>query len=298
MDFLYHARITGPLCLLVIVLASMPAFGQTTDFSGDWAERSHEDNWGRRGGPCPSPQCGGPALGDYLGFALTDAGRMRADTADVADWELPEFQCRPHPVPYVWRAAGGVRIDKEIDPVTRELVAYHVNWVRSLDRTIYMDGRPHPPEYAAHTWEGFSTGRWDGNTLVVTTTHLKESYLRRNGVKSTDQVKVTEYLTRHGNILTVVAMIEDPVYLEEPYIFSVSYVRDLHTSLTYYPCTIVESVDITPVVPHFLPGENPNLTDWTAQFGIPIEAARGYRKALYPEYQLEINNSPSGPDTN
>ena len=78
-----------------------------------------------------------------------------------------------------------------------------------------MDGRPHPPEHALHTWEGFSTGRWDGNTLVVTTTHLKESYLRRNGVKLTDQAKSTEYITRHGDILTVVAFVEDPTYLEE-----------------------------------------------------------------------------------
>jgi hypothetical protein len=280
-----QVRLTLVLFLSVSVLVSVPAFGQSTDFSGEWAERSHEDNWARRGGPCPSPQCGGPALGDYMGFALTDAGRMRADTADVSDWGLPEFQCRPHPVPYIWRAAGGVRISKEIDPVSRELVAYHVNWVRSLDRTIYMDGRPHPPKNAAHTWEGFSTGRWEGNTLVVTTTHLKESYLRRNGVKFTDQAEVTEYLTRHGDILTIVAMVEDPLYLEEPWVFSVSYVLDPHAEMTYYPCTIVE--EISNQVPHFLPGENPYLTEWTDQFGIPAEAVRGYRETLYPDYQIK-----------
>ena len=298
MNSVDRARIMGTLCLWVAMLVCVPAMGQTTDFSGEWSERSHEDNWDRRGGPCPSPQCGGPALGDYLGFALTDAGRMRADTADASEWGLPEFQCRPHPVPYVWRAAGNVRINKEIDPVSRQLVAYHVNWVRSLDRTIYMDGRPHPPEYAAHTWEGFSTGQWDGNTLVVTTTHLKESYLRRNGVKVTDAATVTEYLTRHGDILTVVAIIEDPVYLAEPWVFSVSYVQDTHTELIFYPCSVVEGVNISPEVPHFLPGANPYLTDWTAQFGIPEEAAKGYRGTLYPEYQMEIEASSSGGGSN
>ena len=288
MDFVYHARITGPFCLLTALLVSASAFGQTTDFSGEWDDRVHEDQWDRTTGPCPSPQCGGPAPGDYLGLALTEAGRMRADTADVSDWGLPEFQCRPHPVPYIWRAIGEARINKEIDPVSRELVAYHVNWVRSMDRTIFMDGRPHPPEHALHTWEGFSTGRWDGNTLVVTTTHLKESYLRRNGVKLTDQAKSTEYITRHGDILTVVAFVEAPTYLEEPHVFSISYALDLHTQLTYYPCTVIEGENINPSVPHFLPGENPYLTEWIDQFGIPEEAARGYRETLYPEYQSKI----------
>ena len=37
-------------------------------------------------------------------------------------------------------------------------------------RTIYMDGRPHPSEYAPHTWQGFSTGEWEGDMLKVTTT--------------------------------------------------------------------------------------------------------------------------------
>ena len=289
MDFVQHARIVGPLSLLTILLVAMPGLGQTTDFSGEWDDRVHEDAWDRTNGPCPSPQCGGPAPGDYLGLALTEAGRMRADTADVSDWGLPEFQCRPHPTPYVWRALGEVRISKEIDPVTRGLVAYHVNWVRSMDRTIYMDGRGHPPEYAAHTWEGFSTGEWDGNTLVVTTTHLKESYFRRNGLKFTDQVKVTEYLTRHGDILTVVGIIDEPRYLEEPYIFSINYALNVHSELTYYPCTVVEGENITPDVPHFLPGQNLYLTEWTAQFGIPVEAARGYGRTLYPEYQAEID---------
>ena len=31
-------------------------------------------------------------------------------------------------------------------------------------RTIWMDGRPHPPEYAPHTFMGFSTGEWNGDT--------------------------------------------------------------------------------------------------------------------------------------
>jgi hypothetical protein len=277
------------LFVLAATLVSVTAFAQTTDFAGEWANRTHEDEYDRNGSrQCPGPQCGGPALGDYLGIALNEAGRMRADTADVAIWDVPEFQCRPHVVPYIWRAAGGARITKEIDPVSRELVAYHVNFVRSMDRTVYMDGRTHPPEYAAHTWEGFSTGEWDGNILVVTTTHHKEGYLRRNDVMYTDQAKITEFWTRHGDIFTMVGMIDDPIYLEEPWIFSISYKLDIHTELDYFPCTVVEGLNDSGRVPHTLPGNHPHLTEWLPQFGIPLEAARGYRETLYPEYQLKI----------
>ena len=39
----------------------------------------------------------------------------------------------------------------------------------------------HPPANALHTWSGFSTGEWEGDVLVVTTTHVKEAYVRRTG---------------------------------------------------------------------------------------------------------------------
>jgi hypothetical protein len=87
----------------------------------------------------------------------------------------------PHSAPHQWRGLGGARILKEQDPLTREVRAYHVQFMRSLDRPIFMDGRPHPPAWAPHTWTGFSTGQWVGNTLKVTTTHLKDGYLNVAG---------------------------------------------------------------------------------------------------------------------
>ena len=46
--------------------------------------------------------------------------------------------------------------------------AFHAEWLRSVDRAIYLDGRPHPPADALHTWAGFSTAKWDGDMLTVT----------------------------------------------------------------------------------------------------------------------------------
>ena len=49
---------------------------------------------------------------------------------------------------------------------------------------IWMDGRPHPSQYALHTRSGFTTGAWEGNTLVTYTTHMKAGFLRKTGAPS------------------------------------------------------------------------------------------------------------------
>jgi hypothetical protein len=56
--------------------------------------------------------------------------------------------------------------------------------------------------------------------LRIKTTHLKEEYVKRNGVFHSDLVEVTSYLIRRGNILTYITVAYDPVYLTEPLIRS------------------------------------------------------------------------------
>jgi hypothetical protein len=174
--------------LLVAVKAS-PAWAQV-DFSGEWAPRFWEDQ------PERVP---GPELGDYLGIPINDAARMRGDTWDAAIQTLPEWQCRPHMADYIWRGPSNLRISKEVDPASRTITAFHAEWLRSVDRVVYLDGRPHPPEGALHTWAGFSTAKWDGDVLTVTTTHLKEGYLRRNGLPRSDKATLVEHWMRHGD---------------------------------------------------------------------------------------------------
>ncbi len=67
-------------------------------------------------------------------------------------------------------------------PSRRACRVAHDPAVHASAATIYMDGRPHPSENAPHTWQGFSTGEWEGDMLKVTTTHLKEGWIRRNGL--------------------------------------------------------------------------------------------------------------------
>ena len=55
---------------------------------------------------------------------------------------------------------GNARTWEERDPHTQRLIAIHwYNQTFEGHRVIWMDGRPHPPAYAPHTWMGFSTGR-------------------------------------------------------------------------------------------------------------------------------------------
>ncbi len=93
-----------------------------------------------------------------------------------------------------------------------------------MERTIWLDGRPHPGPNAPHTWAGFSTATWDVNMMNVYTTHLKENYMRRNGIPRSDQATYREHWVRHGNYLTVVTVITDPAFLTEPLVRSQSWV--------------------------------------------------------------------------
>ena len=65
-----------------------------------------------------------------------------------------------------------------------------------------------------------------GNTLKITTTHLKDGFLKRGGSQTSDMLTMTEYLTRHDDILTIVQVVDDPIYLDEPYVLSITYSYD------------------------------------------------------------------------
>jgi len=263
--------------------AGAPAFAQV-DFTGEWAPRFYEDQ---------PERVAGPELGDYLGLPITDAARMRADTWNAAIQTLPEWQCRPHSADYIWRGPSNLHIWKEVDPVTREITAFHAEWLRSVDNIYYLDGRPHPSPNAAHTWGGFATAKWEGNMLTVTVTHLKEGYVRRNGVPRSDLATVTEHWIRHGNWLTVVTIVNDPVYLSEPFIRSTDYELDEHQLVPPYPCDVVEEVDRPKgVVPSFLPDSNPSLHDFAAARNLPFEATRGGAETMYPEYRKKLAAMP------
>jgi len=282
-------RLATSLAMMAMTL-SIPALASAqTDFEGAWASIYHEDL------PERIP---GPELGDYMGFPINDAGRLRADSYDADRISIvPEYQCRPHGGDYQMRGLSNMRIDAILDPVTQQLVAWHTRMgFQEMERTIWMDGRSHPDDMAPHTWAGFSTGTWQNNMLNVQTTHLKENYMRRNGVPRSDKATFTEHWMRHGTYLTIVTSINDPAFLTEPLVRSQTWVLDPTQQMGRDICeTVPEVPKAADVVPSHLPGTNPFLHEVADWYGLPADATRGGAATMYPEYRKTMGKPTNPP---
>jgi hypothetical protein len=279
-----RALTTGMLVLAATFGLASRAAAQF-DITGSYGALFHEDQ------PERIP---GPSLGDYLGLPINDNARAFADAWDPSRLTVPEHQCRAHSSPYILRGPLNMRIWEERHPETQQVVAMHVDISNFQQRrTVWMDGRPHPPTTARHTWMGFSTGHWEGDTLVVTTSHIKQMWHRRNGLPQSDQTRLTERFTLHGPVLTYVTVTDDPAYLTEPLVKTTNMLRNprpLQPQQLLYPCTAVVELADQPrgAVPHYLPGQNPFLKEYAAQTHIPEAATRGGAATMYPEYQATL----------
>jgi hypothetical protein len=281
-----HARLAALLVVVASLFISRSASAQVVDLSGVWAPIMHED---------APERAGGPEVGDYLGLPITDAVRLRADSWDASLLTLPEHQCKPHPSTYGFRGVGNLRIWADVDDATQQLIKLNtqIQWMEQK-REIWMDGRPHPPAFAPHTWQGFSTGEYRQGQLIVKTTHLKAGWIRRNGVVLSDKAVMEDRFLRHGDLITHVYLITDPYYLSEPLIKTNGFRLTNQVAVQPYPCESVEEVARDRgVVPHNLPGKNPYLHEFAERFKLPYEATRGGAETAMPEYAKKIAAAPA-----
>ena len=266
--------------VLAWLAAARPASAQI-DLSGIWAPIMHEDQVER------AP---GPEIGDYLGLPINDALRLRAQSWDASILTMEEHTCKPHPSTYGFRGVGNLRITANYDQASFQLTKLdtHIQWMEQR-REVWMDGRPHPPDFDPHTWQGFSTGRWEGNVLVVETSHLKAGWIRRNGLALSDRAHMTERFLRHGDVLTHTYIIEDPVYLTEPLIKTNGFRLTTNTAMQPYPCQPAVEVERDPGdVPHHLPGQNPYITEFAKKFNLPLDATMGGAETALPEFRKKL----------
>ncbi len=271
------------LMLGVLLVSGTPAFAQV-DFTGVWNPNTNAED-----GP---ERVAGPSLVEFLGLPINDQARQWGLAYRSGRLSLLEHQCQVHVVHYMHRGPLAVRIWEERDPVTHELIAIHeaIN-LYEQNRTIWMDGRPHPSPNAPHTFMGFSTGVWDGNKLTITTTHIKQGWYRRENIPSSDEATTIEHWVRNGNVWTHVTVTEDPVYLTEPLIKSENFVRAVRPAEDnwVWPCEYTSEVARSPEdVPHYLPGSNPYLTEFSKPLHIPSDVASGGAEQMYPEYMLKL----------
>ena len=250
------------------------------DLSGAWSPAPHEES------------VGNPAIADYLGVPITEGARAVGLAWSPSRVTVPEHQCQVHVAPYLLGGPLNLRIWEERDDQAQKLRAIRM-YISTYEqnRTIWMDDRPHPPEAAAHTWMGFSTGKWEGNTLTVYTTHMKEGYLRRNGLPESDRATLIEHFMRHGDYLVHVSEVSDPATLTEPFVRTQVFHRVSQEGQNWlYPCESVVEIANQPrgAVPNFLPDQNPFVAEFAAKYGIPLEATLGGAETMYPEFQRKM----------
>jgi glyoxylase-like metal-dependent hydrolase (beta-lactamase superfamily II) len=259
--------------------AAAPGF----DLSGYWTAAMHEDALERGAGP---------ELADYGGFPINEAARLFALSYNASRVTLREHQCDGYVAPYSVRSIGNARAWEERDEHTHRLIAIHwYNQTFEGHRVIWMDNRPHPPAYAPHTWMGFSTGRFVGNALQVQTSHLKQGWLRRNGLPESDQATLVEFFVRHGDHLTHTSVITDPVYLAEPEVRTTDFFRQ-HTDHQswLFACDDGEQIlgRAPDNVPNYLFGENPFVNEFGGKYRLPAAAYLGGPETAYPEFAARV----------
>jgi hypothetical protein len=180
-----------------------------------------------------------PKKGDYASVPLSAEGRKLADTWDPS--QLASDGCKAYGAAALMRVPGRLQISWENDTTLRIDTD-----AGQQTRRLRFDKSQKPQ--AERTWQGSSAAEWDRITqpgglgvslaqgagkpgaLKVVTTNLKAGYLRKNGVPYSQDTTMTEYfdrLTAYGtDWLTVFTVVEDPHYLNQPFITSTHFKRE------------------------------------------------------------------------
>jgi len=203
------------------------------DFSGIWTRGGGGGGGRGRGAGPAAPEFSTPPDGVTLSSFGEVAGRGAAlpmlpwaaelkkkrmadnmkDNPDV--WCLPIglMQYHNHPQPR-----------QIVQTKNLMLITYESNYGL---RYIYMDGRPAPNNDPQPWWFGYSRGWYEGDTLVVETTHFnseeRAAWHDVNGTPWSDQLKMTERFRRPSfGMLEIDITIDDPKTFTKPVVVRVN----------------------------------------------------------------------------
>ena len=146
----------------------------------------------------------------FGGLRLTPEALARAEAWQPEDEMTLQKVCAPPSIVYSIQGPFPFEIDQ-----TRELIAFRHEYYDQI-RLIFMDGRGHPPADAPHTKMGHSVGHWEGDELVIDTTHIAASTITNNGLDHSDQIHMVERykLSPDGTRLMATQWFEDPAVLD------------------------------------------------------------------------------------
>jgi hypothetical protein len=203
------------------------------DFSGLWhvAVRNPCNAALNRFSGCT--EIGGSPLARDLGVNLPGGLPYQPWAAEIVKQRAaddsrddPHVRCLPDNPPRHW---GLPHLNKIVHTPKLLVVLYEVN---AMYRQIFTDGRP-LPEDPTPGWNGYSTGRWESDTLVVQTIGFRDSlWIDLHGSPMSDAAKMTERLRRPNyGTLDVEITVDDPKVYTRPWTVRMDQVIELDTDL-------------------------------------------------------------------
>jgi len=172
-----------------------------------------------------------PPKGDYPGFILTPAGQAIAMAWDPAKDEAAGDECKSYGAAAIMRVPGRLRVSWQ-DDSTLKIETDSGRQTRLLHFGAVSDpAEPTLQGLSRPEWVVYGGGRGGpvtGGALKVVTTHMKEGYLRKNGVPYSGSTTLTEYFDilaepDGSQWLVVKSIIEDPEYLVQTPVTSTNF---------------------------------------------------------------------------
>ena len=217
--------------------APAPRQGGRPDFSGIWTEVNAKSN-------CPSgPLCvlqmGLPPEARDIGVLVPGGLPYHADSKTLMDRRRlesskddPHARCTPPNFP---RAYALPQFKKIVQTPGLLLMLHEF---QGSFRQVFTDGRP-LPEILQPAWSGYSSGKWEGDTLVIDSIGFRDGlWLDMLGNPLTDQARVTERLKRPNyGTLDVEVTINDPGAYTKPWTVKLNQTIVLDTELMDEICT-------------------------------------------------------------
>ena len=148
--------------------------------------------------------------GEYGGLRLKPAALAAAKTWKPEDEMTVSRTCAVPSVVYSIQGPFPFEIYQ-----TPALIVFRYEYFDQV-RLIFMDGRAHPAADAPHYKGGHSVGHWEGDELVVDTTHISPGTITNNGLNHDDKIHMVERyrISSDNKALLATQWFEDPDVLE------------------------------------------------------------------------------------
>lgn len=227
------------LTLMSALLVALPAMAATPDLSGFWSPSSRNEVDPELARFIPKDavfmrDSGAAEFGamEFGGLKLTPDAYKKAQEWDPRAGMTVSTACLIPSIVYAVQGPFPIEIYQG-----RDLIVMRLEYM-DLARVFMLGDKPALPADAPHTKSGYSRARWEGDHLVVVTTHLKPATITNNGLDHSENIVVTERyrLADGGRTLVASQLYEDPEVLETPGVRYITWRRTEGDHVRAYDC--------------------------------------------------------------